>query len=152
MQALELEARDAARMEAIGDRLAARLRVGHLVFFRGELGAGKTTLIRGILRGLGCTEPVKSPTYTLIEPYTVAGLTVFHFDLYRVNDPEELEAIGVRDYVDGDGICLVEWPERGEDMFPLPDVEVMISPKDGGRILRLLSHTESGAKVLAGLQ
>lgn len=152
MQALELEAKDAARMEAIGGRLAARLRAGHLVFFRGELGAGKTTLIRGILRGLGCTEPVKSPTYTLIEPYTVAGLTVFHFDLYRVNDPEELEAIGVRDYVDGDGICLVEWPERGEDMFPLPDVEVMISPKDGGRILRFFSHTESGAKALAGLQ
>jgi tRNA threonylcarbamoyladenosine biosynthesis protein TsaE len=142
---------DAGAMEAVGARLAPLLRAGDRVFFSGDLGAGKTTLIRGILRGLGYTGPVKSPTFTLVESYTVAGLEFYHFDLYRLEDPEELETIGIRDYMDGHGVCLVEWPERGRNMLGVPDVEVVITIQDSGRGLRLSGRTDRGQHALAEL-
>ena len=138
-------------MEAIGARLAPLLHPGDRVFFSGDLGAGKTTLIRGILRALGYTGPVKSPTFTLVESYTVAALELYHFDLYRLEEPEELEAIGIRDYMDGCGVCLVEWPERGKQMLGVPDVEVVITITDDGRGLRLSGRTDRGQQMLAGL-
>ena len=142
---------DAAHMEALGAALAPGLRAGLVIFFHGDLGAGKTTLIRGMLRGLGHTGAVKSPTYTLVESYGLAAGEVYHFDLYRLNDPEELEFLGIRDYFSGQGICLVEWAQRGAGRLPLPDVDVFIKPDDDGRTVQLHTQTENGAALLGVL-
>jgi len=137
-----------AAMEALGARLATRLRAGLVIFFHGELGAGKTTLIRGILQGRGHAGAVKSPTYTLVEPYVLDGTAIYHFDLYRLNDPEELEFLGIRDYLEGNGICLVEWAERGAGVLPVPDVDVTIDRTEDGRVVRFSARTDNGAKLL----
>ncbi len=97
-----------------------------VVFLRGQLGAGKTTLVRGLLQGLGHEGVVKSPTYTLLEPYNMRAGEVFHFDLYRVNDPQELEFVGFDEIIDGAGLKLFEWPEKAADWLPQPDVEVSL--------------------------
>ena len=98
-----------------------------VVFLEGQLGAGKTTLVRGVLRGLGHAGVVKSPTYTLLEPYNIAGQEIYHFDLYRVNDPQELEFVGFDEIVDGPGLKLFEWPEQAAAWLPRPDVRVRLS-------------------------
>ena len=108
-----------------------------LVFLRGELGAGKTTLVRGLLRGLGHEGPVRSPTYTLIEPYELDGQRVYHLDLYRHGDPEELEFLGLRDLLDGEGLLLVEWPDRGIGFLPAPDLVIDITHVPPGRRIAL---------------
>jgi len=149
---LERKAATETDMEHLGAVLAPRLQAGLMLFLHGELGAGKTTLVRGILRGLGHTGAVKSPTYTLVEPYDLAGLTVYHFDFYRLNDPEELEFLGVRDYLAGNGVCLVEWAERGAGVLPAPDVDIVIEGQEEGRVVRLTSRTDNGALLLRGLQ
>lgn len=151
----ELKAQTSADMEALGRRLAARLAPGQVMFFRGELGAGKTTLIRGVLRGLGVTAAVKSPTYTLVEPYRLNGLEVFHFDLHRLKDPEELEFMGLRDYLGGKGVCLIEWPERGAGYLPPPDAEAQItlapSTQALERRVQFTAHTDKGMELLRDL-
>jgi len=105
-----------------GGKLAQQLQPGMLVFLQGDLGAGKTTLVRGILRGLGHEGSVKSPTYNLVEPYTIKEQAFFHFDLYRLMDVEELEYMGMRDYLNKDSICFIEWPDKGEGFLPEPDL------------------------------
>lgn len=113
-----------------GQRLGAKIlqeQTDALVFLHGELGAGKTTLVRGILLELGHSGAVKSPTYTLLEPYTYGEQSVYHFDLYRVNDPDELGLVGFDEIIDGPGLKLIEWPERADDWLPHPDVEVRIT-------------------------
>ena len=97
-----------------------------LVFLHGQLGAGKTTLVRGMLQRLGHSGAVKSPTYTLLEPYELETQAVFHFDLYRVNDPDELALVGFDEVIDGPGIKLIEWPEKAENWLPPADVEISI--------------------------
>jgi len=139
---------DEAAMEALAARLAPALADGTVVFLRGELGAGKTTLVRGILRGLGHAGAVKSPTYTLVEPYRLGGRTIYHFDLYRLNDPEELEFLGVRDYLSGSGICLIEWPERGAGVLAEADLEIAIERSPDGRVVRMRAHTPRGTAAL----
>jgi tRNA threonylcarbamoyladenosine biosynthesis protein TsaE len=148
---IEFTAANANAMEALGVRLAPALRAGMMLHLHGELGAGKTTLIRGILRGLGHTGAVKSPTYTLVEPYPMNGLSVFHFDLYRLKDPEELEFLGIRDYLEGQGICLVEWAERGAGVLPAADVEITIHRSGDGRQVQFLTHTASGDELLRAI-
>jgi len=142
---------DESAMVALGEALGYALSAGTIVFLEGELGMGKTTLARGVLRAFGHSGAVKSPTYTLVEPYQVDGATLFHFDLYRLGDPEELEFMGIRDYFDGGSIALLEWPERGAGYLPVPDLIVSINLSGNGRSLRFAAVTERGVECLEQL-
>jgi len=144
----QLDVIDAPAMEALGRRLASVCPPGSKLFLQGELGTGKTTLSRGFLHGLGHQGIVKSPTYTLVEPYQIDDLEVFHFDLYRLNDPQELESLGIRDYFSGEGICLVEWPEKGAAFLGTPDVHIHIQYQDDHRNVRLDAKTPSGKEII----
>jgi tRNA threonylcarbamoyladenosine biosynthesis protein TsaE len=126
---------DEAATLAYGAALARQLRADELVFLSGEMGTGKTTLARGILRGLGFTGSVKSPTYTLIEPYEIGGIRIYHFDFYRIKDAEELEYLGLDDLLGESAIKLVEWPERAFGRLPAPDRVIRIRAQRDGRII-----------------
>ena len=140
-----------AEMEALGARLARGIDKIHLLYLHGALGTGKTTLVRGILRALGHVGLVKSPTFTLVEPYSFDGLIVYHIDLYRVSDPEELEFLGFRDYLESESVCLVEWAERGVEKMPSPDLDVTIQNVDDTRTVELESYSDRGTELLSGL-
>lgn len=127
--------KDTEATEQFGANLYKELPSKCLIFLQGELGAGKTTLVRGFLRAAGYTGAVKSPTYTLVEEYTIAGCKIFHFDLYRVVDPEELEWIGIRDYFDQDCVCFIEWPDRGKGFLPKPNRVINLVTEGEGRSL-----------------
>lgn len=142
------QAADAEAQEALGRELAVALGGRGVVYLEGDLGAGKTTLTRGILRGYGHSGAVKSPTYTLVEPYELAAVTVYHFDLYRLTDPEELELMGIRDYCRPDTLALVEWPERGQPLLPPPDLVITIRAMTQGRELVFTARNEFGQSVL----
>lgn len=142
---------DADAQEALGRALAQALQGRGVVYLQGDLGAGKTTLTRGILRGYGHTGAVKSPTYTLVEPYELAAVTVYHFDLYRLQDPEELELMGVREYFRADALALVEWPERGQPLLPAADLVITIRATTSGRDLLFSALNEAGQSVLKRL-
>jgi tRNA threonylcarbamoyladenosine biosynthesis protein TsaE len=124
---------DEAATLAFAERLLPHLSGSPLVFLEGQLGAGKTTLVRGILRALGHEGSVKSPTYTLLEPYEVSGREIYHFDLYRIGDSEELDFIGFDELMDADALKLVEWPERGGGRIPAPDIRIRLSLEGEGR-------------------
>lgn len=152
MHAIELTVPTAVEMERLGSRMAPQMPTLRLAYVRGPLGAGKTTWVRGVLRGLKYDGSVKSPTFTLVEPYVLAGFTLYHFDLYRVNDPGELEFLGLRDYLQGTNLCVIEWPERGDGILPAPDIDVIIQPGDTGRSVQLAAHGERGKALLDGLK
>jgi tRNA threonylcarbamoyladenosine biosynthesis protein TsaE len=143
---------DAAATEAFGARLAACFPgSGLLVFLRGELGAGKTTLVRGLLRALGHRNAVKSPTYTLVESYQLPALQVHHLDLYRLADAEELEWLGIRDLLASDAVCLIEWPERGTGVLPPADLELTLTYQEAGRRVAVRPHSDAGRQVASCL-
>ena len=146
---LQVEGEDA--MLALGALLAALTEGRGIVYLHGDLGAGKTTLSRGIIRGLGHVGAVKSPTFTLVEPYEIGTLKVFHFDLYRLADPEELEFMGIRDYFDDDALCLIEWPERGVGVLPKADLDITIAAQAGARSLLLQPQGARGESWCAAL-
>ena len=129
-------ASEAAMLE-LGATLAARLPDNARVLLDGELGVGKTTLARGVLRGLGFQGPVKSSTYTIVEPYEFSGKRVYHIDFYRIEDPRELEFIGLDELVEQPGIKLMEWPQRAGDRLPPADFKVRISSDGDRRIVEL---------------
>lgn len=149
MMRLHLDGESA--QDAFGRRLAGVLVPPCIVYLRGDLGTGKTALARGILRGLGHRGAVRSPTYTLLEPYALDRLQLYHLDLYRLSAPEELEYLGLRDLLDAGSVLLVEWPERGEGGLPPPDLEIRIRYAGTGRDLLLVPHTAVGERVVAGL-
>ena len=125
---------------------------GLIVWLQGDLGAGKTTFARGFLHGLGYEGVVKSPTYTLVEPYQPApGISCYHFDLYRLADAEELEFTGARDYFDGHSLCLIEWPEKAAACLPDPDIEVQLVLNNTGRQMTLIAGTDRGGVLLANI-
>ena len=139
--------------ERLGASLAAAVESAEqgpiLVTFAGELGAGKTTLVRAILRGLGHAGPVPSPTYMLLEPYELAGWNVAHLDFYRLKSADELENLGVRDWLAGRRLVLVEWPENAAGGLPTPDLRVVMRLADGARAVELSTSTASGRALLA---
>lgn len=151
MSEITLFAADEEAMLALGARIAAVTGGCGVIYLEGDLGAGKTTLSRGILRGLGHVGAVKSPTFTLVEPYEIGAIKAYHFDLYRLVDPEELEYLGIRDYFEGDALCLIEWPQRGVGILPKADLDITISPQASGRSLLLRSHGARGDGWCAAL-
>ena len=130
---------------------AGNIHNGFKLYLRGELGAGKTTFVRGLLRALDYQGIVKSPTYTLVEDYHTAAYRIYHFDLYRLTTPTELIDIGYRDYFDDHSICLVEWPERGEECLPCPDLLINIDINQTRRIVNCNAHTTAGEGYLKQL-
>ena len=151
MNVHRLQLHSESEQEAFGARLARSCAGSLLVFLEGDLGTGKTTLTRGFLRGLGHRGAVKSPTYTLIEPYEIGGRKVYHLDLYRVADPGELEYRGLREMLSEDATLLIEWAERGEGWLPQPDLRISVRHAGQGRDIALQAFSESGNRVLAGL-
>jgi len=150
-EACSIVADGETEMVGVGERLGRLFHEG-VIFLEGELGAGKTTLCRGILRARGHDGAVKSPTYTLVEPYDLPDGRVYHFDLYRLSDPEELEFMGIRDYFEPGNLCIVEWPERGEGMLPNPDLRVAIEVSGLGRRLTIMAQTRAGECLLDTLR
>jgi tRNA threonylcarbamoyladenosine biosynthesis protein TsaE len=149
---LELEVAGEARQEALGMHLAQQIVPPCILCLEGELGTGKTTLARGILRGFGYQGRVKSPTYTLLEPYELDHLACYHFDLYRLADPEELTFLGIEDLLRGDAVLLVEWPERGRGVLPAPDLVITIRYRGQGRVVQFTSQSEKGIQIINNLQ
>jgi tRNA threonylcarbamoyladenosine biosynthesis protein TsaE len=143
---------DAAAMENLGAQLARCITPG-IITLSGELGTGKTTLARGLIHGLGHTAKVRSPTYTLVEPYLFDdGAVVYHLDLYRLSDPEELEWLGLRDMLAERALLLVEWPERGGGFLPAADLSIDIDYSDSGREVSLMPLTDAGQRLLAQIK
>ena len=135
MPVISLLVADSDSMERLGALLGARLRTPSVIYLRGDLGAGKTTLVRGLLLGRGWKQAVKSPTYTLVETYSIDSVDYHHFDLYRLADPRELEFLGIRDYLSVKSICLFEWPDNGLGVISVPDLEISINYADRGRVV-----------------
>ena len=133
MRMSRIEVPDESSMLRVGRSVAQELEFGDLVFLQGELGAGKTTIARGILSGFGWQDAVTSPTYTLVDFYDIGGKSFYHMDLYRLQSADELEMAGVRDMISPQSICLIEWPERGEGLLPEPDMEIRIRYRGVGR-------------------
>lgn len=137
---------------AFGEKLGKACRGEGVIFLQGTLGMGKTTMTRGVLAAYGHQGAVKSPTYTLVEPYETESARVYHFDLYRLADAEELEYMGIRDYFDEKALCVIEWPDKGAGVLPTPDIELTLVKDGNGRAASLEVFTAKGAEILAQLR
>ncbi|MCF2856901.1 tRNA (adenosine(37)-N6)-threonylcarbamoyltransferase complex ATPase subunit type 1 TsaE [Pseudoalteromonas sp. SMS1] len=146
---LQLSLADELATIALGKRFASSITEGAVFYMHGDLGAGKTTMTRGLVQGLGHVGNVKSPTYTLVEPYELSERAVYHFDLYRLGDPEELEFMGIRDYFSANTVCIVEWPEKGQGYIPHPDIDVYLAYEGDARSVTLKAQSERGKQLLA---
>lgn len=137
---------------AFGKTLAGACQGHGLITLSGNLGTGKTTLSRGIIQAFGHTGAVKSPTYTLVEPYELEEIRIFHFDLYRLEDPEELEFIGLWDYLNEDALVLIEWPEKAFGVLPPEDLEITLDIENRGRKISWKAHTQLGEAISSALK
>ena len=144
-------AKDEAAMLVFGNMLYTAMAHEGVVFLLGDLGLGKTTLSRGVIRASGHQGAVKSPTYTLVEAYEDGESFIYHFDLYRLSDPEELEYLGIRDYFSKVMLSLIEWPEKGVGALPSADLEIALSIKKMGRLLEFRSMSKKGEQAVAHL-
>ncbi|MBU2871205.1 tRNA (adenosine(37)-N6)-threonylcarbamoyltransferase complex ATPase subunit type 1 TsaE [Colwellia sp. E2M01] len=156
MKQLEYFLADEEATIAIGTGLATALKKeltqqALVVYLNGDLGAGKTTLTRGFVRGMGHQGNVKSPTYTIVEPYDLANWRVFHFDLYRLADPEELEYMGIRDYFNDDCCCFIEWPEKGSGLLAKADLTITMAYQDEQRVIKLQAESVRGEQIITEL-
>lgn len=149
-QRIEQSSSEAATRQLAG-RLALAARGGLIIYLCGQLGAGKTTFVRGFLRALGYEGKVKSPTYTIVEPYELPSLTIHHFDLYRLRHPDELLQLGMEEYFTPQSICLVEWPDKGKPHLPEPDLICYFDIIKQTRQIRFEARTTSGQEILARL-
>ncbi len=152
MKMFVVTARGEAEQEALGRRLAQHCKPPCIIYLMGDLGAGKTTLARGFLRGLGYAGSVKSPTYTLMEPYDMDDRVCYHFDLYRLADAQELEYLGLEDLLGPKAYWLVEWPDKGRGGLPPADLVVNIHHEDGARRIAFEPISEKGMGIMQGLQ
>lgn len=142
---------DEAATLRLGEACAAGAANGRVLHLRGELGAGKTTLVRGLLRALGYPGRVKSPTYTLVEPYTDLRLNLYHFDFYRFKDRTEWLSSGFREHFNADSLCVVEWPERAGDLIAPPDLDIHLRYDGESRTAALSAHSPAGQAWLASV-
>ena len=143
---------DAAATARLGAALAAGAVPGRVLHLSGDLGTGKTTLVRGLLRALGVDGPVKSPTYTWVEPYTISSLDLYHFDFYRLSNKNEWIESGLREYFRPDAVCIVEWPERAGPALPTPDVAIRLAHHEAGRTASLEARSAAGEAWLSSLR
>jgi tRNA threonylcarbamoyladenosine biosynthesis protein TsaE len=137
---------------ALGAAFAAGLAPGLVIYLQGDLGAGKTTFARGVLRGLGYVDKVRSPTYALVELYKFSKLYLYHFDFYRFEDPRELDDAGFRECFTAESVALVEWPQKAATVLPAADVTVSIRSEADGRLVEIKAHTEAGRRCIEQLQ
>ena len=149
---MKLELPDETATLAFGARLAHALAPGLVIYLCGDLGSGKTTLVRGVLRGLGYAGSVKSPTYTLVELYAISRLNLHHFDFYRFSQPEEYLDAGLDEYFQGGAVCLAEWPEKAGEYLVPADLRIELAVAGSGRMAELTSFTEAGHTCLSRLR
>lgn len=151
-----LDLADEAATLHFGMVMAKAMQPNLTIYLHGDLGAGKTTLVRGLVHALGYAGKVKSPTYTLVESYEISNevcnFNLYHFDLYRFNDEEEWDAAGFRDYFNAQSVCLIEWPEKAENILPTPDMNVIFTIKSSGRSLNVSAHSALGQQCLIAMK
>jgi tRNA threonylcarbamoyladenosine biosynthesis protein TsaE len=143
--------KDESETLRLAESMADHLCPGMNLYLKGELGAGKTTFVRGLLRGLGYQDKVKSPTYTLVESYSLEKFTIYHFDLYRFKDEHEWDDAGFREYFNKASVCVIEWPEKASHIIPEPDILIDLSHKSWGRHLHLIGFTPIGIECLKAI-